>query len=322
VAIAHGLLRRQTLAGWVAVGALAVLHHDLLAIQADPGAVAAIGSGGVRLLGMVAMLLGVYHHMEQGHSDLERRLHAAYASLDVMKRARASRMHEAEEKLHQARSALAAIDLAVQTLPADPELRDALTSELSLLRRLVTPASAVPAPFRIADAIVGVVAAERLYGVDVAVSVPPGLNAFGDLSGTAEIMQTLLENARFHAPGAAIEVRAARVGDVVEIAIVDDGPGIDPELDVFAPGVSGGRGQGLGLTIAARIAQGQGGRLSVDRSVEIGTRFVLTLPAGSGDRAHQLDDVGGASNRRGAAQAGSFYHLGSAAAVTDRDDDV
>ena len=38
-------------------------------------------------------------------------------------------------------------------------------------------------------------------------------------------------------------------------------------------------GIGLGLALAQGLAQGLGGELSMDREVETGARFVLSLPA-------------------------------------------
>jgi signal transduction histidine kinase len=265
-------------------------------------------------------LLGVYLHTEQGHADLERRLNAAYASLEVMKRARVARIHETEERLHQARSALAAIDLAVQDMPKRDGLRDAVRSEVSVLRRLVTPTPSGVGSFRVADALVGVVTIERLYGVDVSVRVPPRLMAYGDLSGTAEVAQCLLENARIHAPGARIEVAAHRVGHEIHISVADDGPGVDLDLPVFASGVTGGSGHGLGLAIAARIMRDQGGRLWLDGDFSGGARFVLELPSAEGP--HQLDDVSGVADVHRSTVSGSIDELDPIGSTVHGDGDV
>ena len=65
----------------------------------------------------------------------------------------------------------------------------------------------------------------------------------------------------------------------VDIAVVDDGDGVDPELAdrLFEPGVTSGSGTGLGLAIARRVARSAGGELTL---ADAGppARFVLRLP--------------------------------------------
>ena len=79
----------------------------------------------------------------------------------------------------------------------------------------------------------------------------------------------------------AIETRNA--GDVLEVAVEDDGPGVPPELrervfDAFFSTKPHGEGTGLGLPTARRIAELHGGGLELVRSDAGGTRFVVRLP--------------------------------------------
>lgn len=71
-------------------------------------------------------------------------------------------------------------------------------------------------------------------------------------------------------------------GDVVEIEVRDDGPGIpaDRLTSIFQPYTSykSPRGTGLGLAITADIAARHGGRLTADNQPGGGARFMLTLP--------------------------------------------
>ncbi|QYJ75180.1 MULTISPECIES: nitrogen regulation protein NR(II) [Shewanella] len=71
---------------------------------------------------------------------------------------------------------------------------------------------------------------------------------------------------------------------VLMLSVIDDGPGIPPELmdTLFYPMVTGReQGSGLGLSIAHNIARLHGGRIDCD-SAPGHTQFVLTLPIKTG----------------------------------------
>ncbi len=91
----------------------------------------------------------------------------------------------------------------------------------------------------------------------------------------------LVENARRHARER-VRIELSARGDRVEIAVRDDGPGLDPELGerAFEPGVQGpattGEGAGLGLPLARRLARSCGG--DVIARPGPGGCFVLRLP--------------------------------------------
>jgi signal transduction histidine kinase len=78
-----------------------------------------------------------------------------------------------------------------------------------------------------------------------------------------------------------VEIRSA--GGVAEITVSDDGPPIPAALlpRVFEPFVRphpAHETRGLGLSVAARIVLGLGGRVDVDDGVQRGARFVVRLP--------------------------------------------
>ncbi|HSG46672.1 MAG TPA: ATP-binding protein, partial [Longimicrobiales bacterium] len=72
--------------------------------------------------------------------------------------------------------------------------------------------------------------------------------------------------------------------DVVAVRVEDSGPGIPPEnldrvFDPFFTTKEPGKGTGLGLAICARLAEGMGGRMSVENAPGSGARFIIRLPA-------------------------------------------
>ena len=91
-----------------------------------------------------------------------------------------------------------------------------------------------------------------------------------------------------HSRGSHVCVSAARVAQMVEICVADDGPGIpDAEKDrVFeAFRTTGGalpdgtRSVGLGLAVCRAIARAHGGTIAVRDRAPRGCVFALSLPA-------------------------------------------
>ena len=68
----------------------------------------------------------------------------------------------------------------------------------------------------------------------------------------------------------------------IEIAVIDNGPGIDPALrdHVFEPFVTSKKsGQGLGLALVRKLVRDMAGRISHDRDEKAGlTQFRIHLP--------------------------------------------
>lgn len=98
-----------------------------------------------------------------------------------------------------------------------------------------------------------------------------------------QLLINLLANARRHAPGSPVELRAWLETGTLELAVSDRGPGIPEGYQerVFErffrmPGRDGG--VGLGLAICEAIAKTHGGRIWVEPSSEEGATFRISLP--------------------------------------------
>ena len=108
-----------------------------------------------------------------------------------------------------------------------------------------------------------------------------------DVEKTTWVLINLLANAiRYSPAGETIGVQATRVGEFVQVAVQDHGPGIAAEhheriFQRFAqiPDKAGyAGGSGLGLSIAREFISTQGGRLWVESELGSGSRFCFTLP--------------------------------------------
>ena len=78
-----------------------------------------------------------------------------------------------------------------------------------------------------------------------------------------------------------IDIEAALAGDVVNLTVGDNGPGIAPEAleHIFEPYfTTKDEGTGLGLMVVYRTVTEHGGSIHVDSEPGKGTRFVISLP--------------------------------------------
>lgn len=103
-----------------------------------------------------------------------------------------------------------------------------------------------------------------------------------------QILVNLLTNAHEYSPvGASIGVTARVLGDEVEIAVSDNGPGIpENQLDyIFERFVRGDAGltqrvggTGLGLAISKSLVELHGGTIAVESTTGVGSTFSIHLP--------------------------------------------
>ena len=102
-----------------------------------------------------------------------------------------------------------------------------------------------------------------------------------------QVLMNLLGNARqameTAGKGRNLSVRTRRRGEMVEIQVADDGPGIPADVKVkifdwFFTTKPPGEGTGLGLAVSREILQAHGGNLRLEDTVGGGATFVLEIP--------------------------------------------
>jgi signal transduction histidine kinase len=129
----------------------------------------------------------------------------------------------------------------------------------------------------------------------VEMDVPAGTVILADPNAFADVLTNLLTNAaKFSPAGAPIRVRAEADGDVVVMSVIDHGGGIpldeqDRVFDRFYQSPSNlptQRGTGIGLTIAKRFTEMQGGRISLESEPGLGSTFFVSMPAAASNAVY------------------------------------
>lgn len=186
-------------------------------------------------------------------------------------------------------------------------MRNAVDRELARARTAARAANAHAEVAEVAARIVSVLrrtpdGAHLDWGMDI----PSGLAAAVDAADLAEALGALAENAARHAV-TRVRITAETKDACVRVSVADDGPGIPEPLraaltDRFARADEAGAGHGLGLSIAADIAEAAGGRL-VLVDAEPGLAATLVLPASAAER-NRGTPVPDASSSNRAAERG------------------
>jgi two-component system sensor histidine kinase ChvG len=249
---------------------------------------------------------------------------ALYKRIDAIESFAADVAHELKNPLTSLRSATETLPL-VKTPDSKERLMEIIQHDVKRLDRLISDISD-------ASRLDAELAREDAKPVDTAELLRTTVSLFNDIhrddtpevvldvayssgarpyrcighdSRLSQVIVNLLDNAiSFSPPGGRVSVKAKRVGNEIQIAVEDEGPGVPPEnleriFERFytdRPQESFGQNSGLGLNISRQIVVAHGGRLWAEnrlhegdgargRSVGAaerksgGARFVIRLPA-------------------------------------------
>jgi signal transduction histidine kinase len=127
------------------------------------------------------------------------------------------------------------------------------------------------------------------HGIALHHEIDAGLGQIrGDERKLKQVLLNLLSNAiKFTPEGGRIDVRAALVDGMAEVAVADTGVGIAPEdreavFEEFRQVGTAAKkveGTGLGLALSRKFVALHGGRIWVESQVGAGSTFVFTIPA-------------------------------------------
>lgn len=144
------------------------------------------------------------------------------------------------------------------------------------------------------ETVLNVAKNEYKYYAFVEFDKTPDLYINGLPSGIRQVMLNLLINAthairkRYETSMGSIKVSSARVGDMIEIRVTDNGTGIPEAIrgdifETFFTTKKKGEGTGLGLSISKNIIEEKHhGQLTFESEEGVGTTFIILLPEAKG----------------------------------------
>ncbi|MCK6548474.1 ATP-binding protein [Myxococcota bacterium] len=203
---------------------------------------------------------------------------------------------------HEVRNPLASMCASIDVLkraidPPDPmkRLMTNVVREADRLNALITDFLAFARPREpqrrktdlsgTVTSVVDLLKNDQLFaGVKLELELEPGVSAWIDGDQMRQVLWNLARNAAEAMAGQAdarLKIATQRRGEVVEIDIVDSGPGIPPDelKRIFDPFFTTKEaGTGLGLSIVHAIVEAHGGRIQVENGAVVGTRMTIVLP--------------------------------------------
>ncbi len=241
---------------------------------------------------------------------------ALYRRIEASEKFAADVAHELKNPLTAARSTAESLTYA-KTEEQRNQLVTQIQLEIKRLNRLITDVSNASrldaelarqqtVPVDLALVTSGIVSTFRdilsEQAKTISIDISPGssaqsLTVEGHEGRISQVLTNLIDNALSFSPDdGAVKVRLLRNGTQVEVAVEDDGPGIDEDkletvftrFYTYRPTAESSRGSnsGLGLSISREIVRAHAGRIWAENRYgagiprkRIGARFVVQLPA-------------------------------------------
>ncbi|MEM6578393.1 MAG: ATP-binding protein, partial [Pseudomonadota bacterium] len=237
---------------------------------------------------------------EEKIETLNREL-AQFSRQEMMGELATGLAHELNQPLTAITQNVDAAETMIEETVPDQKGKDALSTLLGdidqqahqaadiirALRALVRKDENVPSDFGVRELIAQ---ARRLtrsearqHGIEVVVTKGPELQVRAVRVQVAQVLVNLLRNAIESIAGAEIARRIVTISAeerdaLVEISVVDGGPGVATGLELFTPFETTKRdGMGLGLSISRTLIEANGGAIWHESTGD-GTRFAFTLP--------------------------------------------
>jgi len=269
------------------------------------GALLLVAIGGKQAGPQPAALLGSHasadaEHLAQGGL----RLAELAGALDTQRQMNALISHELRAPLATVSAAAQSLDMILsdggetvgsrlarihRSVARMTELMDQLLNQDRLGEQAWAPRGEQTDMAELARDVVAAMRPDTAHALILQAETP--LPVYCDRPLTSVVLRNLIHNAIKYSPAnepVRIETGQTRLGDapMAWVAVTDRGPGIGEEEQarIFEPHFRRAahretQGMGIGLYLARRICLNQGGSLTMQSQVGVGTRFVVSLPS-------------------------------------------
>ncbi len=250
------------------------------------------------------------NNLDHEHSDAEHlaqgelRLAELAGALDTQRQMNALISHELRAPLATVSAAAQSLDMILadsgeavgnrlarihRSVTRMTELMDQLLNQDRLGEQAWTPRGEQTDMAELARDVVAAMQPDTAHALVLQAGAP--LPVYCDRPLTSVVVRNLIHNAIKYSPAnesVRIETGHTQIEGLpmVWLAVIDRGPGIGEEeqAKIFEPHFRRSahretQGMGIGLYLARRICQNQGGSLTMESKVGVGTRFVVTLPS-------------------------------------------
>ena len=182
------------------------------------------------------------------------------------------------------------LELAMRRIEEESKRMGVMVEELLVLARLGEGREPEKLPVDLARVVDDAVNDARASAParDIVLERPETADVLGDDHQLRQVVANLLNNSLRHTPDQAqIRVLVAARDGYATLAVVDDGPGLEPDVaaQVFEPFYRADKsraretgGAGLGLAIVAAIVEAHHGTVRLDTAPGAGATFTVTLP--------------------------------------------
>ena len=208
------------------------------------------------------------------------------------------------EQMHELRSTMAGLVQGSELLEREEisaEVRERLWGsvrrELDRMNRLLHEDAPRSGELDLDEALDGILDLQRLKGRRVELRTSNVGRVHAPYDSVAEVLNILIDNAATHGgtDSSVVEV-TQRDEDTVDIEVTDFGRGIPPAMrrEVFDWGKHGSDspGEGIGLNVARRLMTEAGGGLRLRETQDVGSSFVISLPAARRSTENDLRPTG------------------------------
>jgi signal transduction histidine kinase len=235
--------------------------------------------------------------IEEGPSEVRTAAHAFNVMQDRIRRLVQDRIAVSAAIAHDLGTPITRLHLKAEEI-GDAEVRASMLADLDQMRRMITAtlefarldfSAEAPEVFDLMSLVQRVSDDLIDLGHDVLFTGSANLAVRSKPIAVRRALANIVENAVKYGKRARIEVKPR--GNLIEIAVDDDGPGIPESLqaEAFEPfrrlpmsGDAAVAGTGLGLTIARNTMRGLGGDVSLCNRAEGGLRVSVSVPAHRG----------------------------------------